>query len=122
MEQVLNDWADAYHAGKRGGLTRKRVPLDENQRREFGQSEDPAKLDRALMLSPQQSEEILGVREALVALRKTAPRQADVVQLQFYGGLTQEEVAKALQLSVETVKLDTKKAKAFLKVKLGQTS
>ena len=55
-------------------------------------------------------------------LRNEAPRQPDVIQLQFYGGLTREEVAAALELSLETVKLDTRKAKAFLRVHLSYPS
>jgi len=118
MEQILNDWADGYRAQKRGGAVKKRVPLDENQAREFAKNEDLPKLDSDLLVSPQQAEEIMGVREALALLRKSAPRQADIVQLQFYGGLTQDEVATILSVSLETVKLDTRKAKAFLKVHL----
>jgi DNA-directed RNA polymerase specialized sigma24 family protein len=55
-------------------------------------------------------------------LRNEAPRQADVIQVQFYGGVPREEVAAALELSLETVKLDTSKAKAFLRVHLSYPS
>ena len=119
MEQILNDYADAYKAGKRGGKIRKRVPMDEEQAQEFAQNEVPANLDSALLVNPEQSESILGVREALRLLRRTSTRQAEVLQLQFYGGLTQEEVASALGLSLKTIKLDTRKAKAFLQLHLS---
>lgn len=118
MEQILNDHADAYHAQKRGGIEKRQVPIDNQQAREFSGSESFPKLDSALLIRPEQSETILGVREALEILRRTSPRQANVIQLQFYGGLTQEEVAASLGVSLETVKLDTRKAKAFLKVHL----
>jgi len=120
MEQILNDSADSYRARKRGGAQKRRVPLDENQAREFAKGEELPKLDSDLLVGPEQAEEIIGVREALALLRKVAPRQANVVQLQFYGGLTQDEVASLLSVSVETVKLDTRKAKAFLKSHLTQ--
>ena len=55
----------------------------------------------------------LGVRGSLRILRSKSPRQANVIQLQFYEGLTQEEVAAALDLSLETIMLDTRKAKAL---------
>jgi RNA polymerase sigma-70 factor (ECF subfamily) len=118
MEQILNDHADAYRASKRGGAQKVRVAVDEEQAREFGDGEPIARLDPALFVSPTQSEEILAVGEALSLLRQTSPRQAQVVQLKFYGGLKQEETAAMLNVSVETVKLDWKKAKAFLKVHL----
>jgi len=119
MEQILNDHADAHWARKRGGKDRKRVPIDEHQACDFGDQDAPRKIDSELLINPQQSESILGVRESLRILRSKSPRQANVIQLQFYGGLTQEEVAAALDLSLETVKLDTRKAKALLRTHLS---
>jgi RNA polymerase sigma factor (sigma-70 family) len=118
MEQILNDHADAHQAQKRGGPARQQVPISEQQAREFFDSDSFVQLDSALLIKPEQSETIVGVREALRILRKISPRQASVIQLQFYGGLTQEEVSGSLGVSLETVKLDTRKAKAFLKVHL----
>ena len=122
MEQILNDHADAHWARKRGGRDKKRVPIDENQARDFGDRDAPRQIAQGLLVNPEQSESIIGVRESLRMLRSEAPRQADVIHLQFYGGLTQEEVAAALDLSLETVKLDTRKAKAFLRVHLSYPS
>jgi DNA-directed RNA polymerase specialized sigma24 family protein len=77
------------------------------------------RIDPALMVNPDQSEDVLGVQRAIQLLRQTSSRQAEVVQLFIYGGLTQEEIAAALDVSLETVKLDWRKAKAFLKVRLS---
>jgi RNA polymerase sigma factor (sigma-70 family) len=78
-------------------------------------------MDSELLVKPEQSESIIGVREAMRILRRASPRQATVIQLQFYGGLTQEEVASSLGISLETVKLDSRKAKAFLRLHLSGT-
>jgi RNA polymerase sigma-70 factor (ECF subfamily) len=119
MEEILNDHADARRARKRGGGERQRVPLDENQARELSpNSNAPLLLDSELLVAPQQSEKVLAVREVLLRLRQAAPRQAEILALQFYGGLTQEEVAGSLNLSLETIKLDTRKAKTFLRIRL----
>lgn len=117
MEQVLNDHADSHNAEKRGGLKKQRVPLDENQAREFAGETDPPPLlaDGRLMIAPQELEKILTMRKCLDILRKAHPRQAEVIQLQFYCGFTQEEVAEIMGVSLELVKLDTRKAKAFMK-------
>lgn len=120
MEQILNDHADAYRALKRGGDVKRRVPIDERQAREFAAYSMPA--DTALFSGDDSSEAIFGIRESLLILRRTSPRQAEVIQLHFYGGLTYEEIAAALGLSLETVKLDARKARAFLKVQLSTTS
>jgi RNA polymerase sigma factor (sigma-70 family) len=122
MEQILNDQADAHRAKKRGGANRQRVPLDERQAREFVESASWVQLDSELLIKPEQSEEIVAVREALRLLRHISPRQALVTELQFYSGLTQEEVATALDVSLETVKADSRKAKVFLKVHLTEKS
>jgi RNA polymerase sigma factor (TIGR02999 family) len=122
MEQILTDYAAAHRALKRGGVAKLRVPIDEGQARELWPGEALGRFDPALLVNPQQSEDVLGVREAVHLLRQTSPRQAEVVHFHIYGGLTHEEIAVALDVSVETVKLDWRKAKAFLKVHLATES
>ena len=119
MEEILNDHADAHRAQKRGGAQKQRVPIDEQQAREFGDGDLRIRIDSELLVRPEQSETVLGVRKALELLRKSSPREARVLQLQFYGGLTQEEIAAVLDVSLETVKLDTRKAKVFVKAQLA---
>jgi RNA polymerase sigma factor (TIGR02999 family) len=122
MEEILNDHADAHRAQKRGGTQKQRVPIDEQQAREFGDGEFNIRIDPDLLVRPEQSETVLGVRKALDLLRKASPREARVLQLQFYGGLTQEETAAVLDVSLETVKRDARKAKSFLKAHLVSPS
>ena len=122
MEQILNDHADAHKAGKRGGDRKQRVPLNEDQAREFADGEPKIEIDSDLLVRPAQSENVLGVRKALRLLRKVSPRAALVLRLQFYGGLTQEEIAAVLEVSLETVKLDTRKAKSYLRSQLTAKS
>jgi len=56
----------------------------------------------------------LAISEALDQLRALDPRQADVVELRYFGGATVEETAEALSMSVATVKRDWDTAKLFL--------
>jgi RNA polymerase sigma factor (TIGR02999 family) len=118
MAQILTDYAIAHRALKRGG-GRKRVPADESQAQDSSRPDAFVRIDPALMVNPDQSEDVLGVQQAIQLLKQTSFRQAEVVQLFIYGGLTQEEIAAALDVSLETVKLDWRKAKAFLKVRLS---
>jgi RNA polymerase sigma factor (sigma-70 family) len=118
MEQILNDHADAHSAQKRGGAEKKRVPMDEQQARELGDGDVKVQIDADLLVRSDQCEKVLGVRKALEMLRKSSPREARVLQLRFYCGLTQEEIAAVLGVSLETVKLDIHKAKAFMKAQL----
>jgi RNA polymerase sigma factor (TIGR02999 family) len=118
MEQILNDHADAYNAAKRGGATKIRVPLDDAQAGEFAQSEFAGRLDSTLVVGAE-CEKIIAIRSALRLLRQISPREARVVELLFYGGLSQEEAGAVLGISAETVKLDWRKAKAFLKIHIS---
>jgi RNA polymerase sigma factor (TIGR02999 family) len=119
MEQILNDHADAHNAHKRGGAEKQRVPIDEQQAREFGDGDQKIQFDADLLVKSDQCEKVLGVRKALELLRKSSPREARVLQLRFYCGLTQEEIAAVLGVSLETIKLDIRKAKSFMKAQLA---
>ena len=119
MQRVLLDHAESHASKKRGGGGKNRVPLDQQQAAEFGDGETPGLVDDHLLVAADQVENVLAVRGAIEQLNAIAPRQAQVVRLQFYGGLTQEEIAGALEVSVETVKLDWRKAKGFLRLVLG---
>ena len=71
-------------------------------------------LEEAATVSAAVSSEILAVDQALNQLAVFDSRKSDVVELRFFGGLTVEEIAVALQVSPETVMRDWKLAKAWL--------
>ncbi len=96
MRQIIVDHARARHAGKRGGHLI-RVPL------EAGLPTDDQSLD-----------EIAEIDEALCALEKTDTRSARIVELRFFGGLTNEEIAELLNISARTVIRDWEFARAWL--------
>lgn len=96
MRQVLIDYARAHLRKKRGGAT---VVLP---------------LDDALVFSPEHSEELLKLDEALGRLARVDARQSRIVELRFFGGLRVEETAEYLGISPKTVKRDWAVAKAWL--------
>ena len=96
MRRVLVHYARRRAAEKRGGGVAA-VTLEE----EAVAHEAPA-------------EELLALDEALTRLGEIAERPAKVVELRFFGGLTQEEAAEALGVSVPTVQRDWQTAKAWL--------
>jgi RNA polymerase sigma factor (sigma-70 family) len=57
---------------------------------------------------------VLAVDEALERLRAFDPRKADVVELHYFGGMNQDEIAEALCVSSRTVFQDLKLAKAWM--------
>ncbi len=97
MRRVLIDHARKRKAAKRGG-EQAALPLEDNL--EF--------------LSEERPEELIALDEALTRLQELDPRQSQVVELRFFGGLTVEETAEVLGISPKTVKRDWAVARAWL--------
>jgi RNA polymerase sigma factor (TIGR02999 family) len=95
MRRILVDWARAYQSQKRGAG----VPL--------------ASLDEGLDVGEERLD-LAALDDALKALAALDPRKSRVVELRFFGGLSVEEAAEALEVSPETVKRDWKLAKVWL--------
>jgi RNA polymerase sigma factor (TIGR02999 family) len=96
MRRVLVDFARAKNSLKRGG-ERIQVTLDER-------IEGPAE-DRT---------DLVALDEALQKLAKMNERQAKIVELRYFGGLSEEEIGETLQISTRTVRRDWNIAKAWL--------
>jgi RNA polymerase sigma factor (TIGR02999 family) len=99
MRRVLIDHARKRSADKRGGDA---VPVE---------------LDDAL-LSPERSDILTALDDALAELEQIDERKARVVELVYFGGLTQEEIAELLQVHFKTVARDVRLAQAWLKSKI----
>ena len=96
MRRVLIDHARGHLRKKRGG-DKVLLPLNE-----------------ALAFSPEHSEDLLNLDEALERLSKLDARQGRIVELRFFGGLSVEETAEFLSISPKTVKRDWAVAKVWL--------
>ncbi|HYP14851.1 MAG TPA: ECF-type sigma factor [Bryobacteraceae bacterium] len=103
MRRILIDYARAEIAGKRGGR-QQRVSLS----------------DVDGLPQPTDIEDVLALDAALTRLAVLDQRAAQVVELRFFGGLQEDEVAEALGISVITVKRDWKSARAWLSSQLRQ--
>ena len=71
-------------------------------------------LDETGVLSTGPDRTVLALDEALTEFSRVAPRQAKVVELRYFGGLTEEEVVAALKISLSTVRRDWILARAWL--------
>jgi len=96
MRRILVDFARAKGYQKRGGDAQK------------------VSLDEALLVSREPARELIALDAALTALAAFDARKAQVVEMRFFGGLSVEETAEALKVSVDTVMRDWKLAKAWL--------
>ena len=70
--------------------------------------------DEAVLACETQSEGLLALNDALNELGKIEPRKAQVVEMRYFGGMSNEEVAEALSISTATVKRDWTVAKSWL--------
>src|SRR5438034_4936297 len=102
MRRILVSYARSNRAQKRGGGAA-RIELDE-----------------AAILSPEQSNEIVDLHEALEKLGTLDSRKARVVELKYFGGLNHDEIAEVMKISTVTVRRDWVFAKAWLHKELHQ--
>jgi len=96
MRQILVDYARRRGAAKRGASVC-RLSLDEET--QLAQASDV---------------DIIALDEALQALAKLDPRQSQVVELRFFGGLSLDEISQALEIGPATVQRDWTAARAWL--------
>ncbi len=96
MRRILVEFARARNREKRGG--------DALQ----------VSFSEAANVASEQSADLVALDDALQALEKLDPRQARVVELRFFAGLSLEEMAEALKVSLSTVRRDLSRAEAWL--------
>jgi RNA polymerase sigma factor (TIGR02999 family) len=117
VEQRSVNWQSRAHFFGIAAQLMRRILIDHargHSRQKRGGDEKKVSLDEAFVLSEQQADELLAVDDSLNQLAKIDPRQAKVVEMRFFGGLSVEEAAEALGVSPKTVKRDWSVAKAWL--------
>ena len=101
MRRVLVDYARGHARAKRGGGAQQ-VTLDE-----------------AMLVSNEKGDEVLALDDALQKLEQFDKRKSQVAVMRFFAGLSAEETAEALSISVETVTRDWRLARAWLRKELN---
>lgn len=96
MRRILVDLARSRHSLKGGGGAQQ------------------VSLDGVLVASPERGAAMLALDEALGRLAALNPRQSQVVELRYFGGLTAEEVGEVIKISPRTVRSDWRLAKVWL--------
>jgi RNA polymerase sigma-70 factor (ECF subfamily) len=104
MRRILVDFARSKGYQKRGGGAQK------------------VSFDEGLIVTREPGQDLVALDDALDALAAFDARKAQVVEMRFFGGLSVEETAEALNVSADTVMRDWKLAKAWLLRELKQSS
>ncbi len=100
MRRILVEFARSRASGKRGGGAL-RVDFDD-----------------ALVPSQDRSADLIALDDALNGLAKKDPREAKIVELRFFGGLSERETAEVVGVTDRTVRQDWRHAKAWLMAEL----
>ena len=116
-------WNDRVHFLTRAAQLMRRILVDHARRRGYrkrGGGEQPVRLDELAMVAPRSNAHFVAVDDALNALARRDARKAKVVEMRFFGGLSVDETAAALQVSSQTVLRDWSLAKAWLRREMSR--
>ncbi len=102
MRQILVDHARRHRSQKRGG------------------GAAPVPIDDAVVFAPERSDDLVAMDEALTALAVVDERKSRVIELRYFGGLSVEETARALNVSIGTIGREQRLAEAWLHRQLSR--
>ena len=110
-------WQNRAHFFAIAARTMRRILVDSARARgneKRGGGAGRVSFDEALVVSNEPGQDLVALDEALQALETIHPRKSQVVELRYFGGLSLEETAEALQISTDTVKRDWRFARLWL--------
>ncbi len=119
------DWQDRAHFYAIGARVLRRILVDHaktRNRQKRGGGVEKIPLDEAILIGSEAADIVVDLDEALNRLAIQDARKSEIVQLLFFGGLTHDETADALNISPATVHRELKLAKAWLYRELAQDS
>lgn len=124
VDQKNVHWANRSHFFAISAQIMRRILIDHARRHAYakrGGGAQQISLDEAAIVSGQASE-LLRLDEALQSLAELDPRRSQVVELRYFGGLNNEEIAGVLKISENTVTRDWNMARAWLYQQLAGSS
>ena len=110
-------WQNRAHFFAMAARVMRRILVESARARKFqkrGGGAQRVSLDEALVVSKEPSQDLVALDDALHALAQVDARKEQVVEMRFFGGLSVEETAEALQVSTGTVMRDWRLAKVWL--------
>lgn len=111
------DWQNRAHFFAVTAQVMRHILIDHARRRHFvkhGGELRQVSIEAAAVMSEQRAAELIALDEALDELAKLDRRKSHVVELRYFGGLSLEETAEVLEISLMTVRRDWRAAKAWL--------
>jgi RNA polymerase sigma factor (TIGR02999 family) len=116
------EWQNRAHFFAIAAQIMRRILID-HARKHLGPRHGGAKvisLDEVAVVSNERASELVALDEALMTLAEVDERKSRIVELRYFGGLSVEETATVLGVSVGTIEREWQRAKAFLRRELSQ--
>jgi RNA polymerase sigma-70 factor (ECF subfamily) len=117
VDQKRVQWKDRAHFFAVAAQAMRRILIDHARKHRYakrGGGAQKISLEEAAVISDERAADLVALDEALISLAAIDPQQSRVVEMRFFGGLTIEETAEVLKLSVDMVKREWATAKAWL--------
>ena len=117
VDDSTHNWQNRTHFMAAAAQLMRRIMVDHARKRcslKRGGSALRVTLDDAALVTEKRSEELLALDEALERLAAQDPRKSRIVELRYFGGLTEEETAAFLKLSDRTVRREWRMARTWL--------
>ncbi len=125
VDQKNVHWANRSHFFAISAQIMRRILIDHARRHLYakrGGGAQQVSLEEVAAITPNVSRELVRLDEALKSLAEMDPRRSQVVELRYFGGLNNEEIADVLNISANTVTRDWNMARAWLYQQLSETA
>ncbi|HJS23790.1 MAG TPA: sigma-70 family RNA polymerase sigma factor [Pyrinomonadaceae bacterium] len=125
VDQKNVNWANRSHFFAISAQIMRRILIDHARRHAYakrGGGAQQVSLEEVAAITPEQGRELVRLDEALKSLAERDPRRSQVVELRYFGGLNNEEIAGVLHVSENTVTRDWNMARAWLYQQLSENA
>ena len=125
VDQKNVNWANRSHFFAISAQIMRRILIDHARRHAYakrGGGAQQVSLEEVAAVTPEQGRELVRLDEALKSLAERDPRRSQVVELRYFGGLNNEEIAGVLHVSENTVTRDWNMARAWLYQQLTENA
>ena len=123
VDQRDSTWSNREHFFAIASQVMRHILIDHARRHRFakrGAGATHVPLDETAVVSVERAKEFVALDEALTRLAGFDTRKSQIVELNFFGGLTVEEIAEVMKLSPITIKREWRAAKAWLQLEMSQ--